>query len=92
MQLCKVVSEKDQIKIVDWAGNILFQGLYWSMEVDRVLKANKCPECKDWSTFSAVPENPDECQACDNTGYEGDFEVTWVDQTREDNVYEYINY
>lgn len=82
---------KNQIEIIDWAGNVLFKGSYKSKEVDRVLSVNRCKVCKDWSNHGVI-DNPDECQACDNTGYKGDFEVYWVDGSRTDNVYEFINY
>jgi len=82
---------KNHIEIIDWAGNELFKGHYKSLKVDAVLKANKCQECKDCPSIGAI-DNPDECDACDNTGYEGDFDVYWLDKDETRNVYEHINY
>lgn len=72
------------IKIIDWAGNELYHGPYDSNEVDAVLDANRC------STCVASPV----CRECNGTGYSGDFEVIWEDESDKDdcNVYEYINY
>lgn len=76
---------KDQIRIIDWAGNVLFEGNYKSKEVDHVLKVNAC-KCKFNDSLN------DYCKACDCTGYKGDFEVFWLDSNDERNVYEFINY
>lgn len=76
---------KNEIIIQDWVGNILFQGLYTDKEVDDVLDANRC------YCHSSVEEIED-CAKCDNTGYIGDFEVYWTDESRKDNVYDFINY
>jgi len=73
---------KDHIKIVDWAGNILYQGHYKKKEVDKVLDANRCDRCG----------KSDGCVYCDDTGYIGDFSIYWVDENRNDNVYEFIYY
>lgn len=70
---------KNQIVIQDWAGKILFEGHYKDKEVDEVLDANRC-DCDD------------ECDQCDGTGYKGDFEVYWKDESDQRNVYEFINY
>lgn len=83
---------KNQIEIIDWAGNELFKGHYKSSKVDAVLKANKCPFCRDFKPFFGAVDNPAECNACDNTGYEGDFDVYWLDKDETRNVYEHINY
>ena len=69
---------KNHIRITDCTGRILFEGHYRSKQVDRVLDANRCPS------------GP--CAECDDTGYIGDFEVNWIDEYREDNIYECINY
>lgn len=71
------------IKIVDWAGNDLFIGDFDDKEVDVILDANRC-DC------NCTPF----CLKCDETGYIGDFEIHWVDESDKDdcNVYEYINY
>jgi len=73
------------IKIEDWTGRQLFLGDYDDPQVDKVLDANRC-KCAD-----DIREN---CKECDGTGYCGDFEVLWVDESDKDdcNVYEYINY
>ena len=70
------------IKIIDWAGNELYHGEYDSPDVDKILDANRCA-CEDRT-----------CLECDGTGYIGDFEVLWEDESDKDecNVYEYINY
>jgi hypothetical protein len=57
----------DQIKIVDWAGNLLFQGHYEDEQVDKVLDANRC-DCEEG------------CSKCDGTGYKGDFHVEFFFQ------------
>lgn len=71
------------IEIVDWTGKELFKGPYDSKNVDVVLDANRC-DCVD----------RDDCDKCDSTGYWGDFEVSWVDESDKDdcNVYEHIYY
>ncbi|WP_417353562.1 hypothetical protein [Flavobacterium alkalisoli] len=75
------------IRIDDWACNLLFIGPYDSPEVDEVLDANRCEACPD------LEDNSD-CDHCNGTGYKGDFEVSWVDESNNNygNVYEYINY
>lgn len=62
----------------------MFQGDYRDTDVDRVLAANRCCVCYDGDTS--------QCTRCDGTGYQGDFEVFWEDDKRQDNVYEFINY
>ena len=81
IDLCK---NKD-IKIVDWASNELYVGHYNDKQVDAVLDANRCSTCVGSGSS---------CKECDGTGYSGDFEVTWVDDSDKHNcnVYEYINY
>lgn len=69
----------DEIIIRDWTGRVLFRGNFKSKEVDIVLDTNRC-DCADG------------CSKCDGTGYKGDFDVNWVDESDERNVYEYINY
>lgn len=71
--------KNNNIKIIDWVGNTLYEGNFKSDSVDKVLDANRC-SCEEG------------CDECDNTGYKGDFHVEWEDQNREDNVYEFINY
>lgn len=73
------------IKIVDWAGNLLFKGSVDSPKVDRVLDANRCKEC-------SCGLNLHGCAACGDTGYIGDFSIAWVDEDNQENVYEYVNY
>lgn len=70
---------KNHIQIIDWAGNILFEGHYNDPEADKVLDVNRC-NCEEG------------CDKCDHTGYAGDFSINWLDQDDERNVYEYINY
>jgi hypothetical protein len=86
------MSFKDKsIRIDDWASNIVFIGPYDDPKVDQVLDANRC----DCSGFcNEVKSYGFKCPACDDTGYKGDFEVNWIDESdKEDcNVYEYINY
>lgn len=76
------MSMKDKsIRIDCWSGTLLYIGEYDSPEVDKILNANRC-----------VCEG-DNCTLCDNTGYLGDFTVSWIDSDNDDmNVYEYINY
>ena len=73
------------INIIDWAGNNLLNAEYDSKEVDKILDINRCSYCQDYD---------DGCKDCDDTGYTGDFEVSWEDESDKDgcNVYEYINY
>jgi len=71
------------IIIEDWTGVQLYFGPYDDKEVDRVLDANRCSTC----VGGGYP-----CRECDSTGYSGDFEIMWVDDSNEENVYEYINY
>jgi hypothetical protein len=78
---------KDHIKIVDWTGRILFEGHHKSKEVDRVLEANRCVECD-----GKIQEMDYNCNNCDGTSYEGEFEVFWIDENDDRNVYEFINY
>jgi hypothetical protein len=82
------------INITDWAGNNLLNAPYDSKEVDRVLDMNRC-SCESGVTYE-LKEFPSgsECKICDGTGYSGDFEITWEDESDKDdcNVYEYINY
>ncbi len=69
----------NNIRIIDWAGNVLYAGDYRDPEVDVVLDANRC-NC-----------DGDGCEKCDSTGYAGDFSIEWeVEQER--NVYEFVNY
>jgi len=78
------MSFKDKdIKIIDWTGKQLYIGPFDDKEVDKVLDANRC-DC----------QNDIPCKVCDNTGYSGDFEINWIDDSDKDdcNVYEYINY
>ena len=70
------------LKIVDWTGKVLFQGLHTDKKVDAVLEANRCSTC----VSSPV------CKECNGTGYATDFEVCWLDESNDTNVYEYINY
>lgn len=84
-------SNYEVIVIQDWAGNILFEGLYTDKEVDQVLDANRCTFCKDGVPSFMVTKGSI-CWECDDTGYKGEFEVYWTDEKREDNVYEFINY
>jgi len=74
---------KNIIQIIDWTGKLLFEGIYSSKEVDRVLDANRCTQCDGCN---------EKCTMCEGTGYWGDFEVDWKDEHRTDSVYEYINY
>ena len=84
------LSPYNDIQIIDWAGNILFEGNYNSPKVDRVLKANrcKCKQCKNYR--KNIGE--DYCADSEHSGYLGDFHVQWSDKNRNDNVYEFINY
>lgn len=86
------MSMKDKtIRIDDWAGNLLFIGPYDDEDVDKVLDANRC-DCGDNMQVNRNPIRK-ECLKCDETGYVGDFEVSWVDEDNNElNVYEYINY
>lgn len=85
----------DHIVMKDWAGNILYQGHYGSGEVNRVLGANRCKRCKN-GVFEfyqkGEKKSEHECDACNGTGYSGDFSVYWLDEKDTRNVYEYINY
>jgi len=72
---------KNSIIIIDWAGNVLFEGNYEHKRVDEILDANRC----DCSV-------PFDCPDCNDTGYKGDFEVHWKDPNDTRNVYEWISY
>lgn len=72
----------NNIIIKDWTGNILYEGDKDHPNVDKVLDANRC----------AKAPCDDRCPSCDGTNYIGDFEVYWQDESRKDNVYEFINY
>jgi hypothetical protein len=79
-----IMSFRDKdIQIEDWAGNQLFIGPYDSKDVDIVLDANRC-KC----------DADEECKTCNGSGYTGDFEIFWIDESDKDgcNVYEYIDY
>ena len=84
MSNCK----NNNIVMQDWTGKILFKGNYKSKAIDEVLDANRCPSvlCKN------PPSNDFHCDKCNDTGYEGDFEVCWENKSDERNVYEFINY
>lgn len=89
-----VFKMKNHIIIQDWTGNILFQGHYRSMEVDRVLSVNRCDIDHDEMLKNyprQLGQNVD-CIQCNDTDYKGDFEVYWVDEYDQRNVYAYINY
>jgi len=74
------------VNVIDWAGNNLFNGPFDSDELDVVLDANRC-NCYGF-------DYEINCIDCDNTGYVGEFEVLWEDESDKDdcNVYEYVNY
>ena len=72
----------NRIVIQDWAGNVLFRGDCNSPKVDKVLDANRCTAC----------DHDDDCDECNGTGYSGDFEIYWEDNTDQRNVYEHVNY
>jgi hypothetical protein len=72
---------KNSIIIIDWAGNILFEGNCEHKRVDEILDANRC-SC----------DHEGECDECNGTGYKGDLEVHWKDPNDTRNVYEWINY
>ena len=76
------------IKIVCWTGKDLFIGPYDDPQVDTILEANRCPHCIE------DRESCDSCDSCDSTGYIGDFEIYWIDESDKENcnIYEYINY
>lgn len=80
------MSMKDKsIRIDCWSGKLLFIGEYDSPEVDKILDANRC----------LCEKNLNRCPECDDTGYIGDFTVSWIDEQNDIdgmNVYEYINY
>ena len=75
----------NNIRIIDWTGNILFEGHYDDPDVEETLEANRCKECIHITDDST-------CDACDNTGYSGDFYIEWEDPDRDDNVYEFTYY
>ena len=72
------------IVITDWVGNQLYIGPYDDADVDKILDANRCKYC--------MGDEP--CMMCNSTGYAGDFEVYWSDESdkKDCNVYTYINY
>jgi hypothetical protein len=92
--------KKDQIKIIDWAGRILFEGHYNSKQVDKVLEANYCDckkrriEAEEKESFYQTDADMEYCDNCDQTGYSGDFHAEWAyPELNEDrNIYEWINY
>lgn len=82
--------ENNNITIKDWAGNELYNGSYKSKKVDVVLNANRC-KCKQCKEYRKGKGN-DYCTDSNHTGYAGDFYIAWDDETRNENIYEYINY
>ena len=82
------------IRIDDWACNLLFIGDYEDPKVGEVLESNRC-SCDAGTTYEdkLYPSGID-CKICEGTGYEGDFTVSWVDESDKEgcNVYEYISY
>lgn len=81
------MKNKDEIIIQCWTGKTLFEGDLNSNEVEKVLELNKCSEI----------ENHDDvlvCHKCNDTNYEGDFEVyfKYPELNEGINVYECINY
>ena len=80
----------NDIIIKDWAGNVLYEGSYKSKKVDEVLEANKC-KCKQCRNYRKG-KGDDYCANSEHTGYIGDFSISWSDENRTDNVYEFINY
>lgn len=81
----------NNIIIKDWTGKILYDGDSRHPDVDKVLEANRCKNDHD-SIPSFMYLGGAGCWYCNDTGYSGDFEVYWQDETRRDNVYEFINY
>lgn len=81
------MSMKDKtIKIIDWVGNILFIGPYDDSEVDKILDANRC-------TNQLCGHGDSSCSQCGDTGYIGDFTISWIDEQNDVdgmNVYEYV--
>lgn len=83
------------IKIIDWAGNELLNAEYDSPEVDKILNANRCALCDAGRVYDYENDKDlGDCTSCDSSGYTGDFEILWEDESDKDdcNVYEYINY
>lgn len=77
--------QNNNIEMIDWAGNVLFEGDYKDPQVDKVLEANRC-HCEP-----QYADN-DDCPKCDGSGYWGDFTVWWQDKDRQDSVFDFINY
>lgn len=88
--LSHFIEQRDNIIIKDWTGNVLFEGNYNSKKIDKVLNANKC-KCKQCKAYRKG-KGDDYCSNSESTGYSGDFSITWIDENRNDNVYEFINY
>lgn len=86
-----VLCKKDIIIIKDWTGRELFKGHYKNSKVDEVLRANRCP-CRDLELSGVQLDDNEECEQCNGTGYETDFEVHWLNENDKRNVYEFINY
>lgn len=82
------------INIIDWAGKNLLNAPYDSPDVDKVLDANRCKDCTDDEIRGDIEKANHVCPECNDSGYSGDFEVEWEDESDKDecNVYEYINY
>ena len=82
------------IIIQDWAGNQLYIGPYDADEVDAILDVNKCRCRKSNTLLSEIVSYFIVCPECRDTGYIGDIEVYWQDESdkKDCNVYEYINY
>ena len=83
------------INIVDWAGNVLLNAEYDDPKVDEVLNMNRCALCDSGAVFNSENlEDLGDCTKCDGSGYSGDFEIYWEDESDKNgcNVYEYVNY
>ena len=89
------MSMKDKsVRIDDWANNTLVINAYDSKEVDDYLNANRCTE-KNCDSGYITDGEGDPCPNCDGTGYQGDFEISWIDEANDEaglNVYEYVSY
>lgn len=78
------------IIIQDWTGTQLYFGSFENdQEIDKVLEANRCKQCHGDDYNSEM-----ECDICDGSGYAGEFEIFWVDESdkKGHNVYEYTYY
>ena len=86
----RVLDLDSTIVIQDWTGEELLVAdcVIDLKEIEAFFKAASCEHCKDSNSKYITKA----CEYCNDTGYASDFHIEWRDKTRDDNVYEWVNY